>query len=50
MRRLLRVIQIPDTLERSDPITREQMVVMMYRYADYKKYDISKNGRSQQLF
>ena len=26
----------------SDPITREQMVVMMYRYADYKKYDISR--------
>ena len=28
----------------SDPITREQMVVMMYRYADYKKYDISKTA------
>ena len=27
----------------NDPITREQMVVMMYRYADYKKYDISKS-------
>ena len=28
----------------NDPITREQMVVMMYRYADYKKYDISKTA------
>ena len=28
----------------NDPITREQMVVMMYRYADYKNYDISKTA------
>ena len=28
----------------NDPITREQMVVMMYRYADYKKYDTSKTA------
>ena len=28
----------------NDPITREQMVTMMYRYADYKKYDISKTA------
>ena len=28
----------------NDPITREQMVVMMYRYADYKGYDTSKTA------
>ena len=27
----------------NDSITREQMAVMMYRYADYMKYDIRKN-------
>ncbi len=25
----------------NDPITREQMAVMMYRYAEYKEYDVS---------
>ena len=28
----------------NDPITREQMVVMMYRYANYKGYDTSKTS------
>lgn len=28
----------------ADEITREQMAVMMYRYARYKKYDTSKSG------
>ena len=28
----------------NDPITREQMVSMMYRYAEYKGYDLTANG------
>ncbi len=28
----------------NDPITREQMAVMMYRYANYKKYDVSETA------
>ena len=32
-----------------DPITREQMVAMLYRYGDYKGYDISARGELDQF-
>ena len=34
----------------NDTITREQMAVMLYRYAQYKGYDVSQGGMAAQEY